>query len=147
CVIPQFPKLIRSLPLLLLLVRQTTRLIKMKLPQLLTKEFILSQVSEEEIFERYGVKVRKGTFKAPAILRPVDKHASCNFFRHKTNNKLILKDYGGFNGDCFDLVMYTQGGNFNTALRIIANDFGLIPGQITRTKREPDIKIETKESS
>lgn len=87
------------------------------------KDFILSRISEEEIFEMYGVNVTNMLFKS--TLR-TDKHATCKFYR-RNNGKLILHDYSGdFWGDCFDLVMRKTGKKYHQALEDIARRFRLI---------------------
>lgn len=89
----------------------------------LTKELILSKVSEEEIFARYGVPVESGMFRS--YIRP-DRRSTCMFYRRRGVGKLILRDYAGhFWGDCFDLVMKQERVNFGGALSKVASDFRL----------------------
>jgi hypothetical protein len=89
------------------------------------KDFILSRVSEEEIFERYGVPVKQGIFRSP--LRK-DLHPTCRFYRNM-KGKLILHDFAGhFNGDCFDVVMKIKGLKYWDALKDIARTFHIISG-------------------
>lgn len=98
----------------------------------LTKELILSRVSEEEIFARYGVPVEVGTFRSP--IRG-DRHPTCNFYRKR--GKLYLRDHAGyFWGDCFDLVMRQEGLSFGKALQRIAQDF-LLTDQVVLGERRP----------
>lgn len=108
-----------------------------------TKEFILSKVSEEEIFEMYGVPVIPYMFRSP--LR-VDSNPTAKFYRRRGNNKLILRDYGGyFWGDCFDLVTHKTGKNFYDGLDDIARRFGLIGGSaqsIDKTPLQPKFTIQ-----
>lgn len=115
----------------------------------LTKELILSKFSEEQLMEYYlNIPVKKGLFRSP--LRE-DKRPTCSFFR---NNKgtLMFKDFAtGQCLDVFSIVQQTFRCNYFEALRIIANDFGIIqsktlqknPGKIN----ENPIKIEDKEIS
>ncbi|MGN0966371.1 MAG: hypothetical protein ACI4OP_02080 [Candidatus Coprovivens sp.] len=115
----------------------------------LTKELILSKFSEEQLMEYYlNIPVKKGLFRSP--LRE-DKRPTCSFFR---NNKgtLMFKDFAtGQCLDIFSIVQQTFRCNYFEALRIIANDFGIIqsktlqknPGKIN----ENPIKIEDKEIS
>lgn len=113
------------------------------IPPEINKEFILSQISEEEIFSYYGVPVVDCMFRS--ILRP-DNNPTCSFYRSPRNFKLYLRDWNGdFWGDCFDLVMRLYGVSFYKALRIIAKDFGIIKAN-TNEKRIPapvnvDIKV------
>ena len=115
----------------------------------LSKELILSRFSEEQLMEYYlSIPVKKGLFRSP--LRE-DKRPTCSFFR---NNKgtLMFKDFAtGQCLDVFSIVQQTFRCNYFEALRIIANDFGIIqsktlqknPGKIN----ENPIKIEDKEIS
>jgi len=93
-------------------------------PPDISKDFILSKLSEEEIFEAYGVPLTPFMFRS--TLR-VDKRPTCKFYR-RSNGKLILRDYTGhFWGDCFDLVTLRTGKKFYEALEDIAKRFKLIP--------------------
>lgn len=106
--------------------------------KILTKEVILSKVSEEEIFARYGVPVEDGVFRSP--LR-TDRHPTCNFYRRR-NGRLYLRDHAGFFwGDCFDLVMQQHRVSFGGALKRVAEDFGLTD-KVTFQERIPLRKIE-----
>ena len=99
----------------------------------ITKELILSRVSEEQIMEHYlGIRIQKGLFKSP--LRK-DDHPTCSFFRNK-RGRLIMKDFSGvFSGDCFSVVMEKFKCSYYMALQIVANDFGII--------HRDDIKVNT----
>lgn len=115
----------------------------------LSKELILSRFSEEQLMEYYlNIPVKKGLVRSP--LRE-DKRPTCSFFR---NNKgtLMFKDFA--TGQCLDIFSIVQQMfkcNYFEALKIIANDFGIIqnksikrnPGKIN----ENPIKIEDKELS
>lgn len=97
----------------------------------LTKEFILSKVSQEEIFARYGVPVQTGVFRSP--LR-ADRHVTCNFYRK--GGKLRLRDHAGyFWGDCFDLVMSQFGLTYGKALAKVSYDFLLSDGAVSASRR------------
>lgn len=113
-----------------------------------TKEMILSRYSEEQIMSYYlHVPVKKGLFRSP--LRR-DKNVTCSFFRNKSGT-LIFKDFATNDYlDCWNVVMKQYGCTYWEALRIIANDFGLIkstipknPGKIVTNY----VKIEDKEMS
>ena len=92
-------------------------------PLYVTQELILSKISEEEVFEHYGIAVKKGLFCSH--LRQ-DKRPTVSFFRSKTG-KLYLKDFGdGSCHDCFSYVQALFGVSYYMALQIIANDFKLI---------------------
>lgn len=107
-------------------------------PPELTREYILQHVSEEEIFEKFGVRVEKGMFRSP--LR-IDRHPTCRFFR-KRNGRLTLHDFSGhFSGDCFDLVQRTRGCNFPQALEEVARVFQIIDGKPTRQPVKSEVVI------
>lgn len=115
----------------------------------LTKELILSRFSEEQLMEYYlHMPVKKGLFRSP--LRN-DKNPTCSFFR-SNKGTLMFKDFA--TGQCLDAFSVVQklfGCSYFEALRIIANDFGIIrnkdlqknPGKINKNP----IKIEDKEAS
>lgn len=90
----------------------------------LSKELILSRFSEEQIMEYYlHIPVKKGLFKSP--LRN-DKHVTCSFYRNKVGT-LLFKDFAtGESYSIFDIVKSMFNCDYFEALRIIANDFGII---------------------
>lgn len=92
----------------------------------ITKEYLLKRVSEEEIFEKYGVRVQTGMFRSP--LRK-DLHPTCRFYRRR-DGRLCLRDHAGyFDGDCFALVQYVKGCKFYEALNDIAKEFKILKGE------------------
>lgn len=115
----------------------------------LTKELILSRFSEEQLMEYYlHMPVKKGLFRSP--LRN-DKNPTCSFFR-SNKGTLMFKDFATSQClDAFSVVQKLFGCSYFEALRIIANDFGIIrnkdlqknPGKINKNP----IKIEDKEAS
>lgn len=106
----------------------------MLIPFKITKEFILSKVSQEEIFERYGVPIVSHKFPPPDFIRtPYNK--TCSFFYK--DEVLILNDFAYKTFNCFSLVQKKYSCTFNEALLIIANDFGL---QKSNIDRKPIIK-------
>lgn len=94
-----------------------------KAGDLLTKEDILSKVSEEEIFSHYGVPIQKGLFCSR--LRK-DTHETCGLTRSKSG-RLLYKDFGYQDhvGDAFWYVSTLYNTTYQGALNIIANDFGI----------------------
>lgn len=111
-----------------------------KVPEKITTEYILSKVSQEEIFERYGVPVVSHKFTSP--LRE-SKSETCSFFYK--DGRLILQDFARITYNCFDFVREKFQCSYFEALLIIANDFGL---QTTNVEKKPIVKeysIETKE--
>lgn len=93
-------------------------------PDKITKELILSKVSEETLMEHYlGLPVKKGIFKSP--LR-TDNNPTCSFGRD-SYGRLIFKDFSGdFYGDAFEVVKRLYRVPYYEALNIIANDFGIV---------------------
>lgn len=115
----------------------------------ITKELILSRFSEEQLMEYYlHMPVKKGLFRSP--LRR-DKQPTCSFYRNKSGT-LIFKDFAtGQHLNVFDVVQSIFRCDYFEALRIIANDFGIVrdnalhknPGKINLNP----IKIKDKEIS
>jgi hypothetical protein len=84
--------------------------------------YILKHVSPEEIFEAWGLPVRREKFRAPYRK---DRNPDCKFFR-TVGGKLKMRDYAGyFHGDCFDYVQFMDTCNLNDALIRIAARFKL----------------------
>lgn len=80
----------------------------------LSKEYVLSKVTQEQIFEKYLlIKIPNSSqdrIKSP--LRP-DKNPTCTFYY--SGNKLKMKDWAGFfHGDCFDAVAAILNVNANS---------------------------------
>lgn len=99
----------------------------------LTRDYILSRISEEQIFEYYlGIKVETGVLlPTPHVIRPGDRNPTFSF-KYSDNGKLRARDWAGyFWGDCFDLVAHVLRLNsrdkksFNLILDQIARDFRL----------------------
>lgn len=101
----------------------------------LSKELILTHLSQEQIMERYcGVRVQIGKrFCSP--LRH-DRNPTCSFYVGRSGN-LYLKDWSGaFHGDCFDVVRYLHPtvASFYGVLEVIAADFNLIESRSVSRK-------------
>lgn len=126
----------------------------------ITKEFILSKISQEAIFEFYlGIPVKKGLFCSPSCIR-VDKKPTCSFYKSGKGN-LVYKDFAGPTLNCIDVVMHLYNCSFPKALKIIANDFNLVPnnkleknipkreysGYILKETEKSKIQVEIKEFS
>lgn len=90
----------------------------------ISKDFLLSKYSQETYMEYYlGIPVKKGLFKSP--LR-TDSKPTCSFYTNKSGD-VIFKDFkGDFYGNFISVVMYKYSCSYHSALKIIANDFGLI---------------------
>jgi hypothetical protein len=94
----------------------------------LNKEYILSKITEEDIFKKYlGIEpTDKGSFVNP--LRK-DNDPGCSFYVD-SRGRWKFKDFaGGFNWDCFNVVEYTFSCGFRDALIKVAIDFNLIDGK------------------
>ena len=101
------------------------------LPEL-TKTYILNEISEEEIMEKYlNISVNNDTLSASSVCSPLRKDTTptCNYWYNRTG-KLRFKDWSGhFHGDCYDVVAYRLGINsrnkkaFQLILHTIAKDF------------------------
>lgn len=115
----------------------------------ITKELILSRFSEEQLMEYYlHIPVKKGLFRSP--LRD-DKDPTCSFYRDRSG-MLIFKDFAtGQHLNIFGIVQELFRCNYYEALRIIANDMGIVndktlhvnPGKINKKP----LKITNKEIS
>lgn len=115
----------------------------------ISKELILSRFSEEQLMEYYlHLPVRRGLFRSP--LRR-DKQPTCSFYRNNSGT-LIFKDFAtGQHLNVFGVVQEIFKCNYHEALRIIANDMGIVrdrelrrnPGKIN----ENPTKITDKEMS
>lgn len=90
----------------------------------ITKELILSRFSEEQLMEYYlHVPVKKGLFRSP--LRR-DRRPTCSFYRNRSNT-LIFKDFAtGQHLNIFGVVQEMFHCDYFEALRIIANDMGIV---------------------
>jgi hypothetical protein len=91
--------------------------------ELITKEFVLSRVSEEDIFRHYlGVSVEFNKL----ICSPLrEDHRPTVSFR-EVEGVILMNDFSGhFKGDCFEVVMFQRNCDFPSAVRQVAYDFGL----------------------
>lgn len=117
-------------------------------PVELSKEIILNKVTEEAIFEFYGIKIQKGLFCS--VLRN-DACPTVSLFRNSTG-RLIYHDFGdGSHLDCFGFVQAKFNVSYYMALQIIANDFGIV-NRATLKKNKPKlefsgIRVETTEQT
>jgi hypothetical protein len=108
-------------------------------PERITKQMLLEQHSEEEYMSFYlGIIPDKGMHCNP--LR-VDKKPTASFYRAR-NGELIFKDFQtGFHGNFTDVVMEKFKVEYTKAVRIIANDFGIIEKQ-GEAKNQPAVKYD-----
>lgn len=117
---------------------------------IVTKEFILKRVSEEDIFKRYlGIEPNLiGTYRNP---KRDDGRPGCGFYVD-SRGVWKFKDFaGGFNWDCFNVVEWDYGITFKQALIKIAGDFNLIDtttnsyqtiSRVTRVKRILGLRVQ-----
>ena len=106
---------------------------------LVTKDFILSKVSQQEIFEMFlNLPVVPGK-KYCSPLRK-DDNPTCEY--RYTNNKLYFVDYSGdFYGDCFDVVQRMYGINYLKSLMLVSKKFNL--SDVTfAAQKQPQTTIE-----
>ena len=98
--------------------------LKIEIPPKLSKELIEDRVGQETLMSTYfGVPIKRGLFKS--TLRS-DKNPTCAYYRNN-KNRLIVKDFGSdFSGDWISVLRYKFNCDYATALRIAANDFGII---------------------
>lgn len=94
----------------------------------LTKDFILRNLTQEQIMEHYlGVPIEFNK-KICSPLRK-DSTPTCGF-RYAPSGDLYFRDFSGhFAGNAFNIVQFVYNCNFNEALEIIAKDFGLQEGE------------------
>lgn len=97
------------------------------------REYVLSRVSEEDIFRKYlGLNPNLEDYFVNPLRN--DDHADCKFYRDNTIRKALkFKDFAwGVNWDCFNVVMYVnpEVKNFYDALRKVASDFNLTGKEI-----------------
>lgn len=99
----------------------------------LDKSYILSQITQEQIFELYfNHKVETGLMlRCPSVIRTNDDNPSFSYY-YSVNGKLRGQDFAGyFHGDCFDAVAKAlhlnskDSKSFNLILDRIARDFRL----------------------
>ena len=123
----------------------------------ITKDYLLKYNTEETYMEYYlGVKVSKKLICNP--LRK-DKHPTASFFRN-SKDELIFHDFNGtFYGNFISVVMTKYNCTYHQALKIIAQDFGLIDKcsnyqpvkqsstTFVKTTEPADIRVEVQEFS
>lgn len=92
------------------------------------KDFILSHIKEEDIFERYFRPVLYDSNVTNDARN--DSNAGCRFYTDKQTGRIRFKDFGhGYNWDCFDAASKHESLSrlsFPELLKVIAEDFHLI---------------------
>lgn len=90
----------------------------------LTTDWILSKISQEEIFFYYNGPFKLNRSFSSSLRK--DRHPSCRIYFSK-NGRLIYEDFAqGERYNCFAFVQKLYNSSFREALKIIAKDFGLI---------------------
>lgn len=93
-------------------------------PVVLTTDWILSRVTDAQIFFHYYGRFKLGT--ACKVAFRLDKHMSATFFIGKSG-EIVYYDFRDNTGmNCFQFVKKVYNVDFNGALKQIASDFGLI---------------------
>lgn len=96
----------------------------------ITKDFLLSQFSQETIFCHY-LGINSISKRLIRNTTRDDRNPTCGFYRNKNGN-LILHDFAtGEFFNCFSFVMKAFHCTYHEALNIIASDFGLIKRENT----------------
>ena len=109
----------------------------------ITLEYILSKVTEYDIYARY-----LGQFKVGAIYNSPfrkDKNPSFGVFYSKKSNKLLFKDHG--TGECGDVIkfveLYTGITNYNDLLNQIIKDMQITNNTVLHSTKEIQRPSET----
>jgi len=94
-----------------------------------TREDVLRLLSEEQIFDMYGITPTNKLFCNPFRS---DRNPTCSFYRN-SNNILKFKDFGvrDWNLDCFALVAKIYNISYYSAIQKVYNDY--IKGKTPRT--------------
>ncbi len=106
---------------------------------IISKEFILKYVSEEDIFKKYlGLEpTERGSFINP--LRN-DHSPGCGFYIDARGAWKFHDVAAKLNWDCFNVVEYDYGLTFKEALIRIAIDFNLVDGSAEKAYRDVRVK-------
>ena len=109
----------------------------------ITLDYILSKVTEYDIYARY-----LGQFKVGFIYNSPfrkDKNPSFGIFRSRKTSKLLFKDHG--NGECGDVIkfveLYTGITNYNDLLNQIVKDMRITNKTVLKSTKELDKSDET----
>lgn len=104
----------------------------------ITQDFILSKINQETIMEHYtGLDVSSNKLALSPFRN--DHKVTCAFYKSKSG-VLYLHDFAtNEHINCFSVVSRLYNCNYYKALKIIAQDFGLIEG--TNSKQKSSIKV------
>ena len=108
----------------------------------ITKDFILSSTNQESIMHYYtGLDVSSKKLALSPLRN--DHKVTCSFYKSK-NGTLYLHDFAtNEHLDCWNVVMRINNCSYFDALKIIAQDFGLIESSETVIKSSKPILIES----
>jgi hypothetical protein len=100
---------------------------KVQSPKKINRDFILSRISEAQIFGYYHGPFEIGQIYCSKLRR--DRNPSCGFYISKAG-KIIYNDLGrkDWSFDCFSFVEKLYNLSFSDAIKKIATDFGLVTG-------------------
>lgn len=106
----------------------------------LSQDYILSKLSEREIFDYYVNRPYKLGEMLKSNLRTDDDTESLNIY--SVNGRLRYKDFGHSQGNCFEYVKQLYQRDYHESLSIIAKDFGLVLGKTSiRPKLNEAVKF------
>ncbi len=90
----------------------------------ITKEYIFSKITQEQIFERYlGLYPDVTRTYANPLRKDIDP--GCRFY-YDSRNVLKFNDFGQhWNWDCFNVIQHKENCSFVEALQIVARDFNV----------------------
>lgn len=122
----------------------------------ITKEFVLSRITEEDIFFKYLSIIPNTTDYFHNPLR-TDSHADCRFYRDY-RGVLKFNDFAyKVNLDCFNVVQRLYSCGFHKAVEIVCADFELLGTEINkdvienlnkelaRTNKSAELRIKRKD--
>lgn len=109
----------------------------------ITLDYILSKVTEYDIYARYLGQFKIGFIYNSPFRR--DKNPSFGIFRSRKSGKLLFKDHGS--GDCGDVIkfveLYTGLTNYNDILNQIIKDMQITNNTVLHSNKETTKSTET----
>lgn len=109
----------------------------------ITLDYILSKVTEYDIYARYLGQFRVGFIYNSPFRK--DKNPSFGIFRSKKTGKLLFKDHS--NGECGDIIkfveLYTGITNYNDLLNQIVKDMQITNNTVLHSNKEVEKSTET----
>lgn len=109
----------------------------------ITLDYILSKVTEYDIYARYLGQFKVGFIYNSPFRR--DKNPSFGIFRSRKSGKLLFKDHGS--GDCGDVIkfveLYTGITNYNDILNQIIKDMQITNNTVLHSNKETTKSTET----